>query len=71
MLLQAVIGACLEIPEYLCIGPLDLPIAFWMRNRCITDLDTEVFTVLLKHHAGELGPVVNYDPIWDPKHTDN
>jgi hypothetical protein len=33
MLLQAVIGACLETPEYFNIGPLDLPIALWMCNR--------------------------------------
>jgi hypothetical protein len=67
MLLQAVIGACLETPEYFCIGPLDLFIALWMHNRCIADLDIEVFIVLLKHPAGELRPVVSDVPVWDPK----
>jgi hypothetical protein len=38
-----------------------------MRNRRITDLDTEVFVVLLKHSAGELGPSVSDDPVRDPK----
>jgi hypothetical protein len=71
MLLQAVIGACLETTEYFYIGPLNLSIALWMRNRCIADLDTEVFAVLSKHPAGELGPVVIDDPVWDPKPLDN
>jgi hypothetical protein len=71
MLLQAVIGAYLETPEYLCIGPLDLSIAFWMNNSCIIDLDVDVFVVLLKHPTGELGPIVSYDPICDPKPADN
>jgi hypothetical protein len=67
MLRQAVVGVCLETPEYFSIGPLDLSIALWMCNRCVTDLDVEVFTILLKHLAGELGPIVNDDPVWDPK----
>jgi hypothetical protein len=67
MLLQAVIGACLETLEYFCIYPLDFSIAFWMRNIRITDLDAEVFTVLLKHPVGELGPVVSDDLVQDPK----
>jgi hypothetical protein len=67
MLLQAVIGACLETSEYFYIGPLNLSIALWMHNRCIVDLDVEVFTVLLKHSAGELGPIVSDDPVSDPK----
>jgi hypothetical protein len=57
MLLQAVIGACLETPKYFCNGPLDLSIALWMRNRCIADLDVEVFIVLLKTL------LVNWDPL--------
>jgi hypothetical protein len=63
MLLQVVIGACLETPDYFSIGPLDLSIALWMRNRCITDLDAEVFAVLLKHSVGKLGPLVSDDPV--------
>jgi hypothetical protein len=71
MLLQAVIGAYLGTPEYFCIGPLDLSIALWMRNRCIANLDAEVFAVLLKHPAGELGPVVSDEPVRDPKPADD
>jgi hypothetical protein len=67
MLLQAVIGARLETLEYFFIGLLDLSIALWMRNRCIADLDIEVFAVLLKHPASELRPVVSDVPIRDPK----
>jgi hypothetical protein len=63
MLLHAVTGECLETHEYFCIDPLNLYIALWMRNRCITDLDVEVFTILLKHPAGELGPVISDGPI--------
>jgi hypothetical protein len=70
MLLQAVIGACLETPKYFCIDPLDLSIALWMCNRCKIDLDAEVFAVLLKHPAGELGPIISYDPVRDSKPVD-
>jgi hypothetical protein len=62
---------CHETPEYFSIGPLDLSIALWMRDRCVTDLDTEVFIVLLKQSAGELGPVVYDDPIRDPEPADD
>jgi hypothetical protein len=34
-------------------------------------LDVEVFTVLLKHPIGELGPVVSDDPDRDPKPVDD
>jgi hypothetical protein len=71
MLLQADIGVCLETPEYFCIGPLDLPNAFWMRNRCIADLDAKVFTVVLKYPASELEPIVSDDPVQDPKPANN
>jgi hypothetical protein len=71
MLFQSVIGACLETPEYFSIGPLDLFIALWMRNRRVTDLDAKVFTVLLKHSAGELGPVVCDDLVQDLEPADD
>jgi hypothetical protein len=71
MLLQAVIGACLDTPEYLSVRSLDLPIALWMHNRCIADLDAEVLIVFLKHSACELGPIVGDDPIWDLKPADD
>jgi hypothetical protein len=70
MLLQVVIGARLETLEYFCIGPLDLSIALWMRNRFIANLDVGVFAVHLKHLTGELGPIVSDDPLQDLKPTD-
>jgi hypothetical protein len=42
-----------------------------MHNRCIADLDAEVFTVLLKHPDCELGPIVSDDPVGDPKPVDD
>jgi hypothetical protein len=71
MLFQAVIGVCPETPEYFSIGPLNLSIALWMHNRCVTDLDAEVFAVLLKRSTGELGPIVCDDPVWNPKPVDD
>jgi hypothetical protein len=71
MLLQVVIGVCLETPEYFHIGSLDLSIALWIRDRCVANLDAEVLVVFLKHPAGELGPIVSDDPVWDPEPTDN
>jgi hypothetical protein len=56
---------------YSSICPLDLSIALWMSNRCIIDLDVEVFVVLLKHSTGELGPIVSYDIVWDPEPADD
>jgi hypothetical protein len=38
---------------------------------CATDLDVEIFIVLLKHPAGELGPVVSDGPIQDLKPVDD
>jgi hypothetical protein len=70
MLLQAAIGACLETLEYFCNGPLELSITLWMCNRCIANMDVEVFAVLLKYPASELGPVVSDDPIRDPRPAD-
>jgi hypothetical protein len=69
MLLQAVIGACLETLEDFSIGSLDLTITLWMSNVRIADLDAKILTVSLKRVAGELGPVVGDDPVWDPKPT--
>jgi hypothetical protein len=38
-----------------------------MSNRRIADSDAKIFTVSLECAAGELGPIVGDDPIWDPK----
>jgi hypothetical protein len=71
MLLQAVIGACLETLGDFSIGSLDLPITLWMSNGHIADLDVKILTVSLKCAAGELAPVVSDDPVQDPKPTDD
>jgi hypothetical protein len=67
MLLQVVIGACLDALEDFSIGSLDLSITFLMRNRCIADLDAKILAVSLECADGELGPVVSDDPIQDSK----
>jgi hypothetical protein len=48
-----------------CIGSLHLAIGLWMSNGRIADLDAQILTVPLDGTAGELGPVVHDDPIWD------
>jgi hypothetical protein len=70
MLLQAIVCASLETLEYLCVGSLNLTIAFWMSNRRIANLDAKVFTVPLKSTTSKLGPVVSYDFVQDQKLAD-
>jgi hypothetical protein len=55
MLLQAVIGACLEALEDFSVGSLNPCITLWMRNGCIA--------ISFERAAGELGPIVGDDPI--------
>jgi hypothetical protein len=64
-------GACPESPEYFSICSLDLSIALWMCNRCVANLDAEVLAVFLKRVAGELGPIVGDDLVWDPEPADD
>jgi hypothetical protein len=71
MLLQAITGASLETLEDFYIGPLNLTIALWVINRCIADLDAKIFTVVLEHATGKLGPVISDDSVRDPKPADN
>jgi hypothetical protein len=71
MLLQAVIGACLEALEDFSIGSLDLSITLWVSNGHIADLDAKVLTVSLERVAGELGLVIGDDPIRDLEPTDD
>jgi hypothetical protein len=71
MLFQAVIGACLETPEYFSTGSLNLSAVLWMRNGCVADLDAEVLTIFLKHFTSDLGPIVSDDSIWDPEPIDD
>jgi hypothetical protein len=63
MLFQAFIGASLETLKDLCVGSLHLAIALWVSNGGIIDFYANIFTVPLECAAGELGPVVNDDPI--------
>jgi hypothetical protein len=42
-----------------------------MSNGCIVDFDTQILAVSLECTAGELGPVVSDDPVWDPKPTNH
>jgi hypothetical protein len=69
MLLQAIIVVSLKALEYFCIGPLHLPIALWVSNRPIVNLDAKIFAVPLEGTASKLGPIVDDDPIRDPKST--
>jgi hypothetical protein len=69
MLLQVIVGACLKALEYFCIGPLHLPIALWVSNRRIANLDAMIFTVRLEGTTSKLGPIVGDDPVQDPKST--
>jgi hypothetical protein len=71
MLLQAVIGACLETLEDFSIGSLDLSITLWMSNGHIVDLDAKILTISLKCVASELVHVVDDDPVWDTEPTDD
>jgi hypothetical protein len=71
MLLQAVIGTHFEAFEDFNIGSLDLPITLWMSNGRIADLDVKILTVSLERAAGELGHVVDDDPVQDPKPADD
>jgi hypothetical protein len=63
MLLQVIIGARLKFLEYFCIATLHLSIAFWMSNRCISNLDAKIFAVPLEDTASKLGLIVSDDPI--------
>jgi hypothetical protein len=67
MLLQAIIGASLKALEYFRIGTLHLPIAFWMSNRVIANLDAKIFEVPLEGITSKLGPIVGDDPVWNSK----
>jgi hypothetical protein len=69
MLLQAIIGASLKALEYFRIGALHLPIAFWMSNRGIANLDAKIFAVRLEGTASKMGPIVSDDPVWDTKYA--
>jgi hypothetical protein len=85
MLLQVVTGARLEAFEDFSIGFLDLYITLWMSNERIAG-ELECIAGILGMHwnasrillslsleciAGELGPIVSNDPVWDPTPADD
>ena len=69
MLFQAVIGACLESPEDLCICPFRLAIAPGVGHRCEAELGADALTIFLEDPTCKLGSVVHNDMVWDPKST--
>jgi hypothetical protein len=71
MLFQAIIGVSLEALKDFCVVSLHLAIALWVSNGGIAYFYAKIFTVPLERAAGELGPVVSDDPVWDPKPTDD
>jgi hypothetical protein len=71
MLFEVIIGASLETLMDFCISSLHLAIALWVSNGGIADFYAKIFTVPLECAAGELGPIVSDDSIWDPKPTDD
>jgi hypothetical protein len=71
MFLKIAVGSDLEPSEDLSISPLDLAIAPRMRHGDETELDTNIFAVLLEVLARELSPIVSDDPVRDPEPTHN
>jgi hypothetical protein len=71
MLFQAVVGACHESPEDLCVCPLHLAVAPWMSHGRKAELGADVLAILLEDPTCKLGPVVCNDMAWDPKSTDD
>jgi hypothetical protein len=71
MLFQAVIGACLESPEDLCICPLNLAVAPGMSHRCKAELGVDALAILLEESTCKLGPVIHNDTAWDPESADD
>ena len=71
MLFQAVIGACLESPEDLCICPLNLVVAPGMSHRRKAELGADALAILLEESTCKLGPVVRNDTAWDPESADD
>jgi hypothetical protein len=69
MLLQVVVGACLESPEDLCICPFRLAIAPGVGYGCEAELGVDALAIFLEDPTCKLGSVVRNDTVWDPKST--
>jgi hypothetical protein len=61
----------LETLKDFYVGYLHLAIALWVSNGCIANFYFKNFTVPLECAVGELGPVINDDPVQDPKPADD
>jgi hypothetical protein len=62
MLLKAIVGASLK-PSSISALARSTPIALWMSNRCIENLDGKIFIVPLKGITSKLGPIVGDDSV--------
>jgi hypothetical protein len=71
MFLKIVVGSDLESSEDLTISPLDLVIAPGVCHGGETELDANIFAVLLEVLARELRPVISDNPVRDPEPTHN
>jgi hypothetical protein len=71
MVLQAVVGACLESLEDTCICPFHLAITPGMSHGREAELGADALAILLEDPTCKLGSVVRNDTAWDPKSTDN
>jgi hypothetical protein len=71
MFLKIVVGSDLEPSKDLSISSLNLAIAPGMRHGGETELDTNIFVVLLEVLARELSPIVGDNPVRDPEPTYN
>jgi hypothetical protein len=69
MLLQVVVGACLESPADLCICPFRLAIAPGVGYGCEAELGADALAIFLEDPTCKVGSVVRNDTVWDPKST--
>jgi hypothetical protein len=61
----------LETLKDFYIGSLHLAIALWVSNGSIANFYAKIFAVPLECAAGELGPIISDDPVWDIKPIDD
>jgi hypothetical protein len=71
MFLKIAVSSNLEPSEDLSISPLNLAIAPGMPHGGETELDTNIFAVLLEVLACELSPIVSDDPVREPELAHN
>jgi hypothetical protein len=71
MIFQALIGACLESPEDLCVCPLHLVVAPWVSYGRKAEMGVDVLIIPLEDPTCKVGPIVRNDMAWYPKSTDD